>query len=127
VSISDIGLIALGGGSGAAARYAIVVTQARLSRWPGWTGVLAANLLGCLIIGLAAGSGSESPWSTALMMTGFAGALTTFSSFALDLALMTVTRAWAQLAWCSMLSLAAGIPLVLLGRAIGATWFGAAA
>ncbi len=122
-----MGLIALGGGRGARVRYGIVLAPSRLSRWPGWTGVLAANLLGCLIIGVAVGSDSHGPWVAAMVITGLAGALTTFSSFALDLALMSVTRAWGQLIWCSLLSLAGGIPLVLLGRVIGIAWFGGAA
>ncbi|MDP7071216.1 MAG: CrcB family protein [Phycisphaerales bacterium] len=127
MTFADIGLVALGGGCGASGRYAIGLAQARLTPWPGWTGVLLANLLGCLIIGVVAGSGGRDPWVRAVFMTGLAGALTTFSSFALDLALMVVATAWGQLIWCVLLSLAGGTSLILAGRAIGVAWFGASA
>lgn len=124
MNASDLLLVALGGGLGAAARWGIGVAQARLTRWPGWTGILVANLLGCLVIGLAAGAGADDPWTRAFIMSGLCGAMTTFSSFAFDCALLLIVGAWGQLVSCVVLSVGAGIPLVLLGQSLGASWLG---
>jgi len=60
-------------------------------RWFGdgfpW-GTLCVNLVGCFLIGLFFALGSErgilSPSARLFLMTGFLGALTTFSAFALE-------------------------------------------
>lgn len=79
--------VGLGGAAGAALRYVIETwAVARLGQsWP-W-GTLAVNVLGSLILGLAMGGvlAAELPrWVSLLVATGFCGALTTFSSFALQ-------------------------------------------
>lgn len=126
----DMWAIVAGGSIGAVARYLIGRAQATWTSWPGWTGILIANLSGCLVIGFAAGipeTGSEQTvWITAFLMTGFCGALTTMSSFALDLALLLHARAWAQLSACCMLTLAIGIPLVIAGSALAKAVLGGA-
>ena len=127
VTLLELGLVALGGALGAALRYAIGLLQVRLTNWPGWVGVLIANLFGCLIIGLAAGSLGSGPWTQAFLMVGLCGALTTFSALALDLTVLIWIGAWRQLAWCVGGSLLAGIPLILLGQALRRMWFGAMA
>mgnify|MGYP006134459935 CR=1 FL=1 len=127
VSIFELGLIMGGGAIGAAARYLITVCQSRLTTWPGWTGVLAANLLGCLIIGVAVGSGQAGPWTHAFLMAGLCGALTTMSALALDLTVLIWTAAWRQLAWCIGITFAGGIPLIFVGQVIGEALWGAAA
>lgn len=48
---------------------------------PGRLGTFAVNVLGSLLIGVVAGQG---PGAYALLATGFAGALTTFSTFAVQ-------------------------------------------
>ena len=127
VSLFEVGLIAGGGAIGAASRYLIGTGLARTTSWPGWIGVLIANLLGCVMIGLAAGSCDAGPWTRAFLMTGVCGALTTMSGLALDLTVLIWIAAWRQFAWCLGLTLAGGIPLVLIGRAIGETLWGGAA
>ena len=119
----QVALILVGGGTGALARYGIVLAQARWTPLPGWAGVLIANLLGCLVIGVAVGSRPDDPWMAAAIMAGFCGALTTFSSFAIDLAFLSLERKFRELFVCIGLSLGAGIPLVALGAAIG-RWIG---
>ncbi|MDP6986490.1 MAG: CrcB family protein [Phycisphaerales bacterium] len=123
----ELGLVAFGGALGAAARFVIGLLQVHLSDWPGWTGVLIANLIGSLLIGLAAGSAGGGPWTHAFLMVGVCGALTTFSALALDLTVLIWIGAWRQLGWCLGLSLAGGIPLVVLGQTLGHAWFGVAA
>ena len=71
-------LVAVGGAAGALARHALVVAWP--ARFP-WS-ILAVNVVGSFILGilLVAASGQV----LLLMGVGFCGALTTFSTFALD-------------------------------------------
>jgi len=72
-------LVVIGAALGAALRYAVSV--ALDTRWP--TGTLLANTVGSGVFGwFAAQSLSDAAW--ALMGTGFCGAFTTFSSFAVQ-------------------------------------------
>lgn len=77
-----------GGSLGALSRYTIAVLAAKHigARFP-W-GTLAANMLGCFLIGaafsLADRTNILSPSSRLFFMTGFLGALTTFSTYALE-------------------------------------------
>jgi CrcB protein len=78
----------LGGGLGAASRYGVSFMAAR---WWGahfpW-GTLMVNLAGCFLIGflfaLAERSRLLGPDLRLLLITGYLGALTTFSTFALE-------------------------------------------
>lgn len=78
-------LIFLGGGLGASARYALTLiiphTDGKIPY-----AILTANLLGCLLIGLAFGlvKSDQPAWLSPLLITGFLGGFTTFSTFALD-------------------------------------------
>ncbi|WP_018969768.1 fluoride efflux transporter CrcB [Rubritalea marina] len=79
--------IFLGGGLGACSRFALsswIHSSARFQGFP-W-GVFACNLIGCLLIGLAAGliKSHHPSWIHPLFVTGLFGGFTTFSSFALD-------------------------------------------
>ena len=85
--------IFIGGGLGALTRYSLssgiqsLAEQTRLHRFP--IGILACNLLGCFLIGLLFGwiasrNGEHPTWLHPLAVTGFLGAFTTFSTFALD-------------------------------------------
>jgi len=119
VSSLSLFAIVIGGAFGAVSRHAICTAQPRWTALPGWTGVLAANVLGCLVIGVAAGWSTTGVWQHAFVMTGVCGALTTFSSFALDLALLLLAGRRASATACAALSLSLGIPAVLIGMSIG--------
>lgn len=74
-----------GGAIGAIARY--LISTAAHRQWGGgfpW-GTLLANLLGCFAIGCVLTLAENSAWITprvrAAVVTGFLGALTTFSTF----------------------------------------------
>jgi len=82
-----IGAVAVGGAVGASLRY--LVETWSVKRWgTGWPwGTWAVNVLGSLILGAAIGGvlvGDMPRWLSLLLATGFCGALTTFSSFALQ-------------------------------------------
>lgn len=86
-------LIMIGGSLGALCRYAITLLAARLwgNTFP-W-GTLVVNLIGCFLIGLVFGLAERASWVTPLFrlffVTGFLGALTTFSSFAMETVAIT--------------------------------------
>ena len=68
-------LVVLGALVGAPVRYLVS------RRLPGEAGTLAVNVVGSFLLGLLVGSGTE---AYALLGIGFCGALTTFSTFALE-------------------------------------------
>lgn len=81
-------LVMIGGSLGAISRYGISLLGVKLggSHFP-W-GTLAANLTGCFLVGLIFSLADRSriltPDIRLLIITGYLGALTTFSSFALE-------------------------------------------
>jgi crcB protein len=83
----NIILVIIGGGLGSVSRYLFTLLAAR---WFGnsfsW-GTLGVNLIGCFFIGLIFSLASRNIVSTSarlLIMTGFIGGLTTFSTYALE-------------------------------------------
>jgi CrcB protein len=86
--LEKIFLVALGGSLGALSRYGITILSARLfsDRFP--AGTLIVNLTGCFLIGLMFSLGSErniiSPLFRLFFITGFLGALTTFSTYGIE-------------------------------------------
>lgn len=81
--------VATGGALGAVSRYAVALwATSRLPPSFPW-GTLMVNLLGCLLIGLLAVAVGALPLSQQehlkpLVLTGFLGALTTFSTFCFE-------------------------------------------
>ncbi len=85
--------VALGGAFGAMARYGMQVWLQRGVEFP-W-GTLAANLSGCLLLGIAAELVASSDWFNEaglipdqyrlLFAVGFCGSFTTFSTLILEL------------------------------------------
>ncbi len=115
-------LIIIGGSLGAVCRYAVNLLTAKLwgSAFP-W-GTLTVNLVGCFLIGLVFGLAERTSWVTPLFrlffVTGFLGALTTFSSFAVE----TVNIANAGSLYPAALNFLAnnvgGLALVLVGMGL---------
>ena len=81
-------IVMFGGGLGAVSRYGIGLLTAKAwgTRFP-W-GTLTVNLLGCFLIGLVFALADRArlltPDMRLLLITGYLGALTTFSSFSLE-------------------------------------------
>lgn len=113
-----------GGSIGALSRYGVALLAVKLfgSRFP-W-GTLIVNLTGCFLIGLAfaladRGSPVMNPSARLFFVTGYLGALTTFSTFALE----TVNAVQAENHLVALPNFIAnnlaGMALVLLGMWVG--------
>lgn len=78
--------VALGGAVGAALRFAIAQWLTREQHWLPW-GTLAANVLGCFLMGLLIHSAPLSNGQNLrlLIATGFCGGFTTMSAFVFEL------------------------------------------
>ncbi len=81
-------LVMLGGSLGAASRYGVSLLSARLLGTQFPYGTMLVNLAGCFLIGLLFALADRSrlltPDVRLLLITGYLGALTTFSTFSLE-------------------------------------------
>ena len=126
--MSDLRVIAIGGGFGAALRYLVdTLLRERLRIPAGWS-TLLINLLGSFAFGVAlafalaaSDAGSASPVAVAVMSV--AGGFTTFSTASLDAFQALRARSWwlalaltvGQMTVCILAVLAgywAGVPLI---------------
>jgi len=118
-----VALVMIGGSMGAAGRYTIGLLAAKAwgPQFP-W-GTLLVNLSGCFLIGLLFALAERvrllTPEMRLLLITGFLGALTTFSSFALE----TVNAGRAGLIFQPLANILinniGGLALTILGMRIG--------
>jgi len=122
--IMKIFLVMLGGSLGALSRYAVSLWAAKLfgTRFP-W-GTLTVNLSGCFLIGLAfawaeRGLNLMNPSIRLFFITGYLGALTTFSTFGLET--VNSMRAGAHLVTVAnfLSNNVLGAALVFLGMMVG--------
>ena len=85
-------------------------------------GTFVVNVVGSLIIGLFLGvaerTNAITPAISALLITGFCGGFTTYSSFADDIYLLLHERNWMMLVLYAGLTLVLGVALVWAGRAV---------
>ena len=83
-------------------------------------GTFVVNVVGSLIIGLFLGAAERTnaitPAISALLITGFCGGFTTFSSFANDMYVLLQARHWPVMILYVSLSLVLGVGMVCLGR-----------
>lgn len=119
--------LALGGTLGTWCRFAFA--EWAISRWSGYlpVGTLLANGLGCLLIGLLVGLlearvgavVEAPPELRLLLMTGFLGALTTFSAFELEAFLYMREGLWMRALLYLVGSLILGLLLLAGGFQAG--------
>ena len=80
--------IAIGGAFGALSRYGLGLFVSSFAVMPLWMATLGVNIIGCSLMGFMAAFLLSYPHLSEplrpLIMIGFLGGLTTFSSFALD-------------------------------------------
>ena len=85
-------------------------------------GTFAVNIIGSFIIGVLFGMAEKtnliSPQTNLLLITGFCGGFTTFSSFADDMYLLLQQKHWLMFGTYTILSFALGLLLVWVGRSI---------
>lgn len=89
--------VGIGGLVGSVCRYGLTLLLGSASAVMPW-GTLAANLAGCLVIGMVSQLGSEtallSPTVRLLLATGFCGGFTTLSSLIYELIQMVRSGEW---------------------------------
>ncbi|TDD67084.1 fluoride efflux transporter CrcB [Jiangella aurantiaca] len=108
-------LVAAGAAVGAPLRYVV-------DRWVGirlgagfpW-GTLVVNVVGSFVLGLVLGSPSVGAEATALIGTGFCGALTTYSTFSYETLRLLEDGAWSRGVANVLVSVAAGLGAAALG------------
>jgi CrcB protein len=118
ITMNAVIAICLGASLGALARWGLGLwlnTAGGLLPW----GTLAANLIGGYAIGLCVGVLQALPqldpvWRLALV-TGFLGALTTFSSFSAEVVAMLQESRYALAVFTAVLHLAGSLVLTVLG------------
>ncbi|WP_313286640.1 fluoride efflux transporter FluC [Corynebacterium vitaeruminis] len=103
--------IALGGFLGGILRYLLSKTL------PALWGTFAANAAACLLLGYASAA-SLSPAVTALLGTGIAGALSTWSTLAKELGGLGKSRSYRRLGVYLVGTVLVGVACVMLGRAL---------
>lgn len=85
-------------------------------------GTFVVNIIGSFIIGVLFGMAERTntitPAISALLITGFCGGFTTYSSFANDVFLLLQNRHWITLAFYLGLTLVLGVALVWAGRTV---------
>jgi fluoride exporter len=116
--------VLLGGSLGALSRYGVSLLAVKLFgvKFP-W-GTLIVNLSGCFLIGLAfawgeRGLGIMNPLVRLFFMTGFLGALTTFSTFGLETVTALQEGRYLVAAANIVANNVIGISLVFLGMVVG--------
>ena len=115
-------LIALGGAAGSLLRYLIggAVQRTSASGFP--IGTMFVNISGCFLIGILVRqflNMQTSPELRALLIVGFCGGFTTFSTFSGELVTLAEGGAGARAVAYAAASLALGVVAIVAGMAAG--------
>jgi CrcB protein len=117
--------VAVGGAIGSVARYGLSVWSHRLFGGGFPFGTAAANLLGCLILGVVIGiieeRGDLPPATRSFITAGFLAGMTTYSTFIYDASTMARDGETTKALFYFSSSLAVSIALFAAGLA-GARW-----
>jgi CrcB protein len=116
MNISSILMVFIGGGVGAAIRWLISLTlNSNSTGFPYAT--LVVNLVGCFLIGIASAFFLQSNDKlNLLLVVGFLGGFTTFSSFGLELFKFQEMGNWRMFTAYILLSNLLGVLLVIIGN-----------
>lgn len=111
-----------GGFVGTAGRYLVGKWSSGIWHGAFPMGTFLVNVIGCFIIGLFFGllenAKVMTPQENVLLITGFCGGFTTFSSFADDMWVLAQKGDWMTFALYLSISVVAGVLLVWAGRAL---------
>lgn len=123
MGLRELALVALGGGLGSAARYAVTGLAQRAAGATAWpVGTLAVNVSGSLLIGvfagLALGRSPPAEGLRLLLVTGVLGGYTTFSAFSLENLLLLRQGALAVAAGNAALQVVLGLVAAAAGFAL---------
>ena len=122
--IQKLFLIALAGGVGTLARYGLNGLVQDLANRPTFPwGTVAVNLLGCLAFG-AIWSATEERWTVSpeakiIVVTGFMGAFTTFSTFVFETGQLLRGSEWLLAMGNVAVQNFVGIAALFVGLALG--------
>ena len=115
--------VAIGGAAGAMARYGTVVAYQRFAPSSFPLAILTVNVLGSLLFGLVWAYAEDRDWVSEnmrlLVLTGFMGSFTTFSTFAFDEAMFFRGGSWALFVANLLISNAAALAAVYVGFRVG--------
>ena len=116
--MKELLLVCIGSFFGGGARYLVgKVVQSLVAVSFPW-GTMVVNVVGCFLIGLLSGlsiGGHISPTTKLVLVTGFCGGFTTFSTFMNENLLLGRDGALLSAALYTLLSLALGLVAVIIG------------
>ena len=116
--IKDIVLVGIGSGIGGICRYLISLCMTHLQGSFPWA-TYVVNIVGCLLIGILWGLTSRfqnlAPAFSLLLMVGFCGGFTTFSTFSKEGLTLLQANNYTLFALYTLGSVALGIVAVALG------------
>lgn len=116
-------LVALAGAVGTLMRYALAGAVQRVAPATFPYGTLVVNVVGCLLFGLVWSLAEErlviSSETRTILLVGFMGAFTTFSTYAFETAALLRDAEWATAAGNLLAQNVVGIAALLLGLALG--------
>jgi len=113
------------GAIGALCRYGLSEAWGRTGVGPAWLSTLIVNVLGCFLLGLVdrlALSGLLAPGQRLIIVVGFLGAFTTFSTYAREIVALGSARDLNGLLLQFLAQNLLGVLAVLAGMAVGAVF-----
>ena len=111
--VNSIILVGLGGALGSILRF--LCQRALNMHYP--YGTLLVNIVGCLLIGILWGmfTRNVNEFKQMLLVTGFCGGFTTFSSFSYEGIEMLMEHRWFTFAWYTGISVTGGLLATYFG------------
>ncbi|PID90857.1 MAG: fluoride efflux transporter CrcB [Bacteroidetes bacterium] len=117
--LRDILYVACGGAAGCVLRYLVSLGVGQWFKHPFPWATLAVNLLGCFLIGLLSGFSAPEGFlqmrHRLVLLTGFCGGFTTFSTFSLEMLTLAQEGRYGFLALYFLTSIGLGIVAVFGG------------